>query len=188
MALGADAAWSERHDRMREREALSDLHEEFLENESTLRRDIEINRAAQRAGQTWTAAMSEGSVLPTDSASALFLAAIQDARFDPGTGALRSIVDGGELGLITNSALRRALAGWADRMDEARRTGNETGNQRSTLIPFLLAIPPDRPLTTGDRTAIDLFGLLVAYQVRQQERLVEPTREILDLIQQELSR
>jgi hypothetical protein len=126
--------------------------------------------------------------MSADSASALFLRAIQDARFDPATGALRSIVDGGELALIENSGLRRALAGWADRMDEARRTGAETGTQRSALIPFLLSIPPDRPLTTGEQTAVDLFDLLVAYQVRQQERLVEPTRDILVLIQRELAR
>ena len=188
VALGADAAWNERYDRVREREALLDLREEFIENESTLLRDIETNRAAQRAGQAWTAVMSERSAVSADSARALFLTAIQDARFDPGTGALRSIVDGGELGLITNSDLRRALAGWADRMDEARRTGNETGIQRSTLIPFLLSIPRDRPLYAGERTAVDLFGLLVAYQVRQQERLVEPTREILEQIERELGR
>lgn len=188
MALGADAAWAARNDRIREREALLDLREEFLQNESTLLLDIQRNHTAREAGQAWTTAITEGAGLPADSASALFLAAMQNARFDPATGALRSIVDGGELGLIRNSDLRRALAGWADRMEEARRTGAETRNQRSALTALVLSIPDSRPLAAGERTAVDLFGLLVGYQLRQQERLVEPTREILAMIEAELAR
>jgi len=145
-----------------------------------------IAERARRAGQAWVAAISDPSVVSADSARTLFLKAIQDARFDAGTGALRSIVDGGDLGLITNPDLRRGLAGWADRVEEARLTRIATGSERSRLIPFLLAISPGRPLTNGEQTALDLFELMVGYQVGQQERLIEPTREILAQIEREL--
>ncbi len=111
VALAADAGWAERQDRVREGEALSDLLEEFRENQTVLLFDIEANRRARQSGEAWALAVLGRVSVSPDSASALFVTALRDARFDPATGALRSLLDGGELGLIQDLDLRRALAG-----------------------------------------------------------------------------
>ncbi|MDH5761257.1 MAG: hypothetical protein OEZ65_16965 [Gemmatimonadota bacterium] len=188
VALAADASWAERHDRIREREVLDDLLEEFTENEAILRRDIESNRRARQGGQAWVAAVLGQAAISTDSAYALLSMALGDARFDPATGALRSLVDGGELGLIQNSDLRRALAGWEDRVAEARLTSESSDGQRHALLPFLLNLPADRPLTVAQRTAVLVFNESVAGQDAQIEALTGRIGEIVTMIEGELQR
>lgn len=188
VALAADAAWAERHDRIREQEALADLLEEFTENEAILLGDIETNRKAKQGGQAWAEAMLGHASISTDSANALLRAALWDARFDPATGALRSLVDGGDLGLIQNSELRRALAGWEDRAAEARLTTESWDGQRHSLLPFVLNLPTNRPLTSSQQTAVFLFAESVAGQGQQLEALVGPIRDIVSMIEGEMGR
>ena len=188
VALAAEAAWAERHDRSREREALVDLLEEFKENETILLRDIETNRTAKKGGRAWADATLGQAPIATDSASALLRAALWDARFDPATGALRSLVDGGDLGLIQNLDLRRALAGWEDRVAEARLTTQSWDSQRHTLLPFVLDLPTNGPLTSAQRTSVAIFAESVAGQSEQLEALVGPLREIVAMLEEELGR
>jgi hypothetical protein len=188
VALAADAAWAERSDRIREQEALADLLEEFRANETMLLGDIATNREAKAGGQGWADAMLGRLPIPVDSANALLRAALWDARFDPATGALRSLIDGGELRLIQNSDLRRALAGWEDRTAEARLTTQSWDSQRHTLLPFVLGLPNDRPLTSTERSAVFLFAESVAGQSGQLEALLDPIRDLAAMIESEMAR
>ena len=185
VALAADAAWADRQDRRREQEVLADLLEEFKENEAMLLGDIETNRSAKLAGGAWADALLGQVPIPGDSAGALLRAALWDARFDPATGALRSLVDGGELGLIQNSELRRALAGWEDRVAEARLTTQSWDGQRHSLLPFVLSLGPREALTPSQQAAVFVFAESVAGQSRQLEALVGPIREIVAMIEAE---
>lgn len=187
LALAGDAAWAERSDRIREQEVLVDLLEEFKENETILLADIETNRKARQAGAEWADAMLGHVSLSADSASALLLTALRSARFDPVTGALRSLVDGGELRIIRDSNLRRALAGWADRTAEARLTTESMHGQRHSLLPFVMALPVDRPFSPGQRSAVFAFAQSVAGQSEQLEALVEPIRAIVTMIEGEIN-
>ena len=67
VALWADAAWADRADRLREQEILRDLLEEFRENESRLRDDIETSRESLAAGEAWRDAMMGTAAVSTDS-------------------------------------------------------------------------------------------------------------------------
>ena len=188
LALAGDAAWAERSDRSREQEVLVDLLEEFRQNEATLLEDIDTNRKARQAGAEWSEAMLGHVTISADSANALLLTALWDARFDPVTGALRSLVDGGELQLVESSDLRRALAGWADRTAEARLTTASWDGQRHSLLPFIMGLPMDRPLSPGQRSAVFVFSESIAGQSEQLEALVRPIREIEAMIEGEIDR
>ncbi len=185
VALAADAAWAQRQDRIREREALVDLLEEFRENRATLLADIETNRAAQRSGRAWGDVMRGATTASPDSAMALLVTAQLDARYDPRTGALRSLVDGGQLTLIENLELRRALAGWEDRVAEASLTARAYDAQRNALLSYLLDLPADGALTPGQAMAVRVYVESVAGQNDQLEALIEPIDEIIAMIEAE---
>lgn len=188
VALAADAAWAQRQDRIREREALVDLLEEFRENRATLLDDIEANRNAQQSGRAWGDVMRGVTEASPDSAMALFVMALWDARFDPGTGALRSLVDGGQLDLIENLDLRRALAGWEDRVAEASLTARAFDGQRNALLTYLLDLPVDGALNPGQAMAVRVYVESVAGQNDQLEALVTPIDQIIAMIEAELER
>ena len=188
LALAAEAAWAERSDRLREQELLADLLEEFQENEARLLSDIEQNRTARAAASLWVEVMLGEVAVSRDSIGPLFIAGASDARFDPVTGALRSLVDGGELQLIKNDDLRRALAGWPALAAEARLTANSWDNQRQSLNPVVLALEPGQPLTSGEEVAVRLAAESTGRVNRQLEALVDRVRDIIALIQSEMSR
>jgi hypothetical protein len=188
LALAGDAAWAARADRIREQQVLKDLLEEFRENEAILLEDIEDNRKAKAAAALWADAMLGELVLPADSVNALLLAAQEDARFDPVTGALRSLIDGGELRLIQSSELRQALAGWTDRTEEARLTTNSWDGQKQSLVPLVLSFPPGALQAPSQRTAILMTERAAAGQDTQVAALLPRVREIISLIEDEIRR
>ena len=187
LALAGDAAWTERGDRIREQEILSDLLEEFGENENILLTDIEGNHAAIKAGAEWAQAMLGEASIPADSVHTLLLAAMDDQRFDPVTGALRSVVDGGELGIIRNTDLRRALAGWADRTLEARLTSDSWDRVRTNLLPLVLSYEMDGALSPQQRNAVLLLTSTFARQNSQMQALAPRIREIAGMIEAEIT-
>ena len=186
LALASDAAWADRGDRIREQELLTDLLEEFEENASILAADIAQNDRAIEAGAAWSQAVLGEVVIPYDSVQSLLLVAMDDARFDPVTGALRSVVDGGELGLIRNMHLRRALAGWGDRAMEARLTSESWDRVRTNLLPLVLSYDPDAPVSPQRRTAVGLLTSTFARQNSQMNNLAPRIREIATMIQGEI--
>jgi hypothetical protein len=188
LALAADAAWAERGDRIREKEVLTDLLQEFQENQAILATDIEANRVAIAAGVEWGQAMLGEVSIPDDSMNALLSVALSDSRFDPITGALRSLVDGGELQVIRNTDLRRALAGWGDRTVETRLTTASWDAFRHNLLPLVMSYPRDEPLTPEQRSGVLQLSGSFARQNSQMEALVERMQELAAMIQAEIER
>jgi len=186
LALASDAAWADRGDRIREQELLTDLLEEFDENASILAADIAQNDRAIAAGAAWSQAALGEVVIPYDSVQSLLLGAMNDARFDPVTGALRSVVDGGELGVIRNTHLRRALAGWGDRALEARLTSDSWDRVRTNLLPLILSYDPDATVSPQQRTAVGLITSTFARQNSQMKALAPRIAEIATMIQGEI--
>jgi hypothetical protein len=186
LALAAEAAWAERGDRIREQEVLVDLLEDFRENYGVLLSDIEQNRVAKEAARAWADVALDHSAASPDSAHALLVAAQQDARFDPITGALRSLLDGGELHVIQNQSLRQALAGWTDRTEEARLTALSYDAQRQSLVSLVLGFPPSASLAPRQRSAVLLLVEITAGQQSQLEALVERVAEIITLLEREI--
>ena len=89
-----------------------------------------------------------------ESLAALYLASHNTARFDPVTGALRSVLDAGELGVIQDNELRQVLAGWSDRAEEARLTADGINTSRAGLVAVVLSVNPGTDLSVGARTAV----------------------------------
>jgi hypothetical protein len=154
LALAADSVWEERGNRIAEQRVLEDLLDEFRENDARLVADMETNRRATSAGAGWAAVMLGKDTVSTDSLAALYVAAHGAARFDPVTGALRSLLDAGELHLIRDADLRRALAGWPDRAEEVRNTSNDVNVTRSGLASVVLRLEPGTELAAGARAAV----------------------------------
>ncbi|MFC1575400.1 hypothetical protein ACFL5A_01975 [Gemmatimonadota bacterium] len=171
LALAGDAAWAERGDRIREREVLEDLLDEFRENDARLANDIQINRRAAAAGAAWAEVMLGKDTVSSDSLAALYIASNNTARFDPVTGALRSVLDGGELDVIRDDELRQFLAGWGDRAEEVRNTAQGMNITRAALSTLVLSLDPGKPLGGGARTAVLMDADYSDMNVQQMENL-----------------
>ncbi len=103
------------------------------------------------------------------------------------TGALRSLLDGGELRIIQDQELRRALAGWSDRAEEARNTSRDIIVELSNLTPMLLSLQPGASHSPGERSAIDERRLQHEWRNRQLVPLLERLREIVSLLEGQVS-
>ncbi len=102
------------------------------------------------------------------------------------TGALRSLLDGGELRIIRDQELRRELAGWSDRAEEAQRTSRDIIIELSNLTPMLLSLQPGASYTPGERSAIGERLLQHKWRNRQLTPLLERIGEIIALIEGQL--
>jgi hypothetical protein len=187
VALLAESAWQERGERAREQVILEDLLDEFRENERRLLRDIDLSQASRESAVAWAAVMKGGVQVSSDSVATLWAGALNWGRFDPVTGALRSVVDGGELSLIRNDELRLAVAGWSDRAEEARITAREVLIVMSDQAPFALEIQPGAPLTPGQASAIGIMEDYGGGSLLQLRPLLERLRETIGLLEAELS-
>lgn len=187
IALAADAAWAERRDRLREQEILTDLVAEFRDNESRLRTDLASNRRALAASEEWAEGMLAPSGLSEDSLATLYINGNGFARFDPSTGALRSLIDGGELNIIQDDDLRRMLAGWDDRAGEATKTAGAINDNLTGLFAVHLAMSPGRVPDPGANAAVRLFPEFLRVLVGQMERLLEDLQNVTVRIEAELS-
>ena len=148
IALGAQSAAQEWSDRRDERAFLLDLLAEFRVNESQLLRDIDQTGQAVTAADRWRDTGTSSLAAESDSAAGFYAASLNPARFDPISGSLRSLIDGGDLGLVRNRQLRAALAGWEDRTQEQIMTSVTVDMMRSVLMQFL--IPEGRAAPGSD--------------------------------------
>jgi hypothetical protein len=188
MALWADSAWENRLEALREQEVLGDLLTEFRENETRLRADIEASLASRAAGRAWSLEMREGGEMSPDSLSSLWVHTFSWARFDPVTGALRSVLDGGELRLISNQQLRQALAGWTDRAFEARLSSEGTSSAFATVAPTVLTAEAGHLTTMGQRAGVATIEAFAGGPIRQLVPLLEELTAIVELIEGEIKR
>ena len=176
IALGAQAAVKERADRRAEQAYLRDLLEEFRTNEERLRRDIEITGHAVAAGEQWRSSGRAGGTGEQD----LYVASLMAARFDPVTGTLRSLIDGGDLDLIRDRELRAALAGWTDRTHEHRLTARDVVLIRSSLFDLLATDG-----TSAPAAALQMDMLLIQGGFNQLNDLLAVVQGIVAMLERE---
>jgi len=180
IALAAQAVAQDWSDRRREQVFLADLLEEFRLNEAQLEKDLEETNHALASAELWREVTSGSATLSADSSAALYAASLNPARFDPLSGSLRSLIDGGDLGLIENRQLRAALAGWTDRTQEQVMTSLSVDLIRAMLGQFLIAEGRAAP-----RAALEADRLMLQVIGQQQNALLRPLREIIAMLEEE---
>ena len=184
IALAADAAMETRDDLRKEQVFLEDILTEFRENESRLLTDIEGTQRAAHSASLWRDARTGSPQISADSVAALYAASFVVAqRFDAISGALRSLIDGGDLNLVRNLELRRALAGWSDRTREHELTFTSILNSRSALHSTLINSSVELPLA-----ALYVNDSLLNAMASQQAALLGPLRGVIELLETELDR
>jgi hypothetical protein len=183
IALGAQSAFQEWTDRRDEHEFLLDLLEEFRANESQLQNDIGQTGRAVAAADKWRGNGASSIAVEDDSDADSYAASLNPARFDPISGSLRSLIDGGDLRLVRNRQLRAALAGWSDRTQEQVMTSVTVDMMRSMLMQFLIPEGQSAP-----KQALELDRLLLQVTYDQQKRLLVVLRQIIEMLEQEVGR
>ena len=178
IAFSAEAWWEDRSDRVIEAEILADLLEDLRASRDVLLADIEQNEGALEA---FTGVFNyRAAELPADSLVTLTYRAWTSSRFDPVAGVLTSIVSRGQIILIEDADLRRDLASWLNKVEEARLTFEAF--YAHSLIPDLLRFqfqydgsPMERLVFGGD------IGRLEASIRRQREVLALTERLIANV-------
>ena len=185
LALGADSLWQSRSDRVRESQILSDLFVEFQSNAELLAEDIDANRASHHMATRLSQVLKGEAAASGGELSALQVGMWDGGRFDPETGALRSVIDGGDLRLIRNGGLRQALAGFGDLAAEAKETHLATVQISVGLFPLILAIAPGE-LTPAQRTVLTSNELASQRANYQLIPLLDVINDIIAAIESEL--
>ena len=179
IALAADAAWDDYTEGRRESGVLADLLNEFRDHEARLSTDIQTNELAHAAALQYGAVLRGELEISGDSLTRLVDRSQRGARFDPLTGTLSSLLDGGELSLIGDPELRRALAAWGDRVDEARATSEAMSSNRRAILPLLAEIERHRSPSPFEIAVLALDANSATFGVDQLRTLLEDTREIV---------
>jgi hypothetical protein len=177
VALACDAWWKSYLDRVREAAILRDLLTEFTANREQLSGDIIDNEASLHAANTLVR-LGDSAIrlLPLDSARALAGQAFTLRTFDPLNAVLRSVVETGEFGLISDPELRSALAAWDDGLVELRLLKHSLSVwSNNHILPRLFA-GPETTLTVTD--LVGSLGLFVPHQRHLQSALNESQRQL----------
>ena len=144
LALSADAWWDARKERRDERVALEQLHDEFSQNQESLR----TSEAAHRAQRDGIVAMLEairergsppGSLSVPDST---LLRSLGYRTWDPSRGVLTSLITSGRLGLIRDDSLRVELASWLDAVEDLREDEIADGDFYREVVAILNDLIP----------------------------------------------
>jgi len=130
LALAADE-WREEQERARrESILLEELRADFVANATELAVVTRGHDAELVAAQDLIHALEGDSVLSAPLPDVMSRVLFSNWRFDPEMGALDSYLGGGNLRLISNPALRSALADWPRRVDEVWQ-------QESRILEFV---------------------------------------------------
>ena len=147
-ALAGEAWWSGRQARAYEAELRGDFVEEFRRNAAILAQDIEFNEGDLVALRSLAELDGEGF-------GELLLAATAatGAGFDPAMGSARSLIESGDLAVITERSLRLRLAEWGSLLDEHQRFNqNYVEFFMGQLLPRLAIIGADKTFSQSERT------------------------------------
>ncbi len=113
LAFWIEAAWEERSDRTRERQALGDLQADFLESRKQLQDGIELGRIRITSLEALGAVATSRIPAPSrDSINILLGQILWVNSMDPVTSTLDYLKGSGELGILRSERLRILLAGW----------------------------------------------------------------------------
>jgi len=209
VALAIDAWWSERQERVDERQAVQLLRAEFQSNAARLDTVASQDREALEAGYALLALMDEaGQGREVYLPPRLLYDLVEVWTYDPINGGLNSLIASGRLGILEDDALRVALAGWPDIVADLRENEEEEwSNTYTVLNPFFmdLGVWEDVLRASGllrryatPEGGVDLSPLLRNRQLRQHvanritnlhnlldevETVENSIRDILDLLE-----
>lgn len=140
LAFWIDAWWSERQTRAEESEAISQLVADFRTNAERLKIIRGVHEAALDAAYEILARAGMGGHSQSDATTAeLAYISLRAWTYDPVLGGTNSLIQSGRLGILSNSTLRVALAGWPDIVEDL--TGDEWNENRTTfeqIAPYLI--------------------------------------------------
>ena len=130
IALGADALWSFRSDRVDEQVALRQLDAELDANAVQLASVGAGHRRGLEAATSFLSVVRGTTTLSTDSIRTLLRTLDMAWTYNPKFAALESVIQSGRLGLIRDDALRVELTGWPGVVEDFRE--EEEGARRYT--------------------------------------------------------
>lgn len=190
LALAAESWWSDREARTYELELRNDMREEFEQNVAILESDLDENAGALRTIEAITKlSPAELANLGGPEAAQRFDAVtnLVTAGFDPAMGSAQALVSSGDLGAITDPALRAALAHWTALLEEKERfTRNHTNYALSVEVPALARMGRDGQWSAEERmearSLLEMKRLTAELMVQNQRRLRELAGEILALL------
>ena len=140
LAFGIEALWNERQERRDEREAIAQLSTDFQANAVRLA-GIKMTHEQALAASYEILALAGlgGQPKGTQSTAELVLHSLRAWTYDPALGGINSLVQSGRLGILRNDALRVAVAGWPDIVEDL----NEDERYESTFLferlsPYLM--------------------------------------------------
>lgn len=123
VALLAESWWSERQERLVEKQIMVDATTEFRQNIEILDADISTNNGVYDYLLSMES-MSDAELFALSDSDASDVLAIHnqtDAAFDPAIGSIDALVRGGDLQLISDFELRRHLARWSALLTQSSR-------------------------------------------------------------------
>lgn len=130
IALGADALWGYRVDRIDEQAALRQLDAELESNAAQLASVGAEHRRGLEAASSLLSAVRGTTTLSSDSLRALVRTLDMAWTYNPKLAALESVIQSGRLGLIRDDVLRVELTGWPGVVEDFRE--EEAGSRQYT--------------------------------------------------------
>lgn len=110
LAFSIDAAWDARQDRLEERALLSALRGDFLASRAEALGTISVHeRGGRLIAEAHALSVDDVTELSSEAVSETLLALATPRTFDPVRGTLDAMIGSGQLDLIRDAELRRAL-------------------------------------------------------------------------------
>ena len=189
VALVAEAWWSERDDRIFEKELREDMVEEFQTNLTILQADLNQNYSVISRLNRFVELTEEDLLALPDSALAAWAPGNLDwAGFDPMMGNVEALVRSGNIGAIADRELRLRLSIWSGLLEEKSRfTGNAVTFQNLVFNPLAARLGADEIWTAAERRELrsNLRWLTILMQttIDNQERLNTAAKQLADYLQ-----
>lgn len=189
VALVAESWWSERDERIYEKELREDMVEEFRTNLAILEADLEENYAViSRLNRFSELTDEELLALPESALTAWASGALDWAGFDPMMGNVQALVRSGNLGAIADRELRLRLSTWSGLLEEKTRfTGNAVTFQSLVFYPSAARLGADEIWTAAERrelrSILRTLNSLMQITIDNQERLNTVAKELTDYLQ-----
>lgn len=159
IALGADAAWAWRVERVEEQEALERLHDDFTASLEEIEAGFELYVEIAAGLDGVLEAIARGGV-PAGSGllpDSTVVGAYRTSVISPPRGALQSLIASGEIGIIRNETLRSALTSWFDVLALAQTEDAEDRRvYEQILMPLMWPVTSFRSVIARSEMLPDL--------------------------------
>lgn len=187
-ALAAESWWSEREDRIFEREVREDMLVEFESNLRILETDIAYNEVARERRASLPGLSDESLFLIPDNvlSSQFGSGKFTSAGFDPEMGVVQALVVSGNLGAVEDRDLRLRLSRWGGLVEQCRRKNIVAVELDLGLTPLIVEAGSDLYWSEIERRQLRaLLGNMLQYfdiRVTCQRELREEAQNLLEYL------